>query len=123
VKDGAIVTPEGRNILRGVSRAYVIEELAQELGIEIVEKNIEPYDVYTADEAFMTGTPFCMLPVTQLNGTPIGNGEVGEIFGRVIDRWSKNLGVDIAGQIQQWEQTHPRQEADDAPTPYSFKSK
>ena len=32
-----------------------------------IEKNIEPYHIYTADEAFMTGTPFCILPVTSLN--------------------------------------------------------
>src|SRR3989338_3437796 len=45
VKDGTVITPEGRNILRGVSRAYVIEELCPQLGIPVVEKNIEAYDV------------------------------------------------------------------------------
>ena len=66
VKNGKVITPEGRNILRGISRAYVIEELCPQLGIPVVETNIDAYDVQTADEAFMTGTPFCMLPVTGL---------------------------------------------------------
>ena len=36
----------------------------------VVERNIDAYDVYTADEAFMTGTPFCMLPVTSPTELP-----------------------------------------------------
>ena len=56
VKDNEIISPEGRNILRGVSREYVMKELGPQLGMKVIEKNIEPYDVYQADEAFMTGT-------------------------------------------------------------------
>ena len=67
IKNKTIISPEGRNILRGISRDYVMNVIGPELGFDVVEKNIEPYDVYTADEAFMTGTPFCMLPVTSLN--------------------------------------------------------
>src|SRR5258708_5488430 len=51
VKDGTVISPQGRNILRGISRDYVMNVLAPRLGIPVVEKNIEPYDVYTADEA------------------------------------------------------------------------
>ena len=58
IKDNKVITPEGRNILRGISRDYVMNELCSELGLEVVEKNIEVFDVYGADEAFMTGTPF-----------------------------------------------------------------
>ena len=67
VKDGAVISPEGRNMLRGISRSYVMNELCEKLKIKSIEKNIEPFDVYDADEAFITGTPFCMLPVTSLN--------------------------------------------------------
>ena len=45
--------------------------------LEVVE-NIELYDVYDADEAFMTGTPFCMLPVTFINGLSIGDIKVDQ---------------------------------------------
>ena len=95
VKDGTVITPEGRNILRGISRDYVIDVLCPQLGIPVVEKNIEAYDVYTADEAFMTGTPFCMLPVTSLNSISIGSGLVEIIFNQLISQWSSNVGIDI----------------------------
>lgn len=122
VKDGTVITPEGRNILRGVSRAYIMEELCPQLGITVVEKNIEAYDVYTADEAFMTGTPFCMLPVTALNGNLIGSGKVGETFNKIIKRWGDNTGVGIVEQIQKWS-TASNNSGSSAPTPYRFKSK
>ena len=83
VKNNQIITPEGRNILRGVSRDYIFE-IAQELKIDCVEKNIEPYDVYDADEAFMTGTPFCLLPTVTLNGIKIGNGKMGSITKKLL---------------------------------------
>ncbi len=123
IKDGVVITPEGRNILRGISREYIIRELCPQLGMPVVEKNIDAYDVYTADEAFMSGTPFCMLPVTSLNGNAIGSGTVGEGFCRLLGQWSANTGVDIAGQIKQWDSERPDPASADAPTPYRFKSK
>jgi branched-chain amino acid aminotransferase len=123
VKNDQVITPEGRNILRGISRAYIMEELCPQLGLTLVEKNIEPYDVYTADEAFMTGTPFCMLPVTALNGNAIGSGEVGAIFAKLINRWSANTGVDIPAQIKAWDAARGDSSASNAPTPYRFKTK
>jgi branched-chain amino acid aminotransferase len=123
IKNGVVITPEGRNILRGISRDYVMQELCTQLGISVVEKNIEPYDVYTADEAFMTGTPFCMLPVTALNGNPIGDGKVGSVFSRILNQWSQNAKVDIKRQIQKWDAERGDTAGASAPTPYRFKSK
>jgi len=123
IKNGVVITPEGRNILRGISRDYILDELCPQLGIPVAEKNFDPYDVYTADEAFMTGTPFCMLPVTALNGNPIGNGKVGEVFQKLIRQWSENTNVDIVKQIQGWDAINKIQGTADAPTPYRFKSK
>ena len=120
VKDGNIISPEGRNILRGISREYVMKELCVQLGLPVIEKNIEPYDVYTANEAFMTGTPFCMLPVTSLNGNPIGNGKVGHIFLEVLKKWSKNTGVDIKKQIQLWDVQEENLDQKNSTTPYRF---
>ena len=116
-----VITPEGRDILRGVSREYVMKELCPELGLTVHERNIDPYDVYTADEAFMTGTPFCMLPVTSLNGLPIGNGVVGPLYTEILQQWSKNTATDIKEQIQIWNKTDG--EVTEGPTPYRFKSK
>lgn len=103
IKDGVIISPLGKDILRGISRKYVLDNLAIELGYDVEEKNIDPYDVYTADEAFMTGTPFCMLPVTSLNFKKISNGKVGPIFKKLINKWSKNVNLDIVKQIQSWD--------------------
>lgn len=119
VKDKVIYTPEGRNILRGISRQYIIDEIGPSLGYKVVEKNIEPYDVYTADEAFMTGTPFCLLPVTSLNSVSIGDGKVGPIFNELLNKWGKNVGIDIAKQIQSW----AKNQSTSSPTPYQFKTK
>jgi branched-chain amino acid aminotransferase len=119
IKDNIIYTPEGRNILRGISRKYVIEEIAPALGIKVIEKNIEAYDVYTADEAFLTGTPFCMLPVTSLNGVAIGSGKVGPLFAKLLAQWSSNVGIDIQKQIKSW----ASEDMSNGPTPYQFRSK
>ena len=118
VRGGRLITPEGRNILRGVSRAYVIEELAPALGFEAVEQDIELYDVLTAQEAFMTGTPFCLLPVCRLNSQPIGDGRVGPVTRKLLDKWSANVDLDIARQIQGWDEEGGSLEG--GTTPYRF---
>lgn len=119
VKGGTIMTPEGRNILRGISRDYVFE-ISKQLGLACVERDMDLYDVYTADEAFMTGTPFSILPVTSLNGVPIGDGRPGPITGTLLRRWSKNVGVNIEQQIKNYSRECARLTSN-APTPYQFK--
>ncbi len=116
VKNDMIITPEGRNILRGISRAYIFE-LADQLKLRYEEKNIEPYDVYTADEAFMTGTPFCLLSVTTLNSIKVGDGKMGRITKLLLDAWSKNVGVNIIEQIKTF---NKEIEGSEGPTPYRF---
>lgn len=101
VKNGRVITPEGRNILRGISREYVFQ-LCKELQIDCIEKNINQYDVVVADEAFTTATPFCLLPATKFNDQPIGDGKVGEITRKILDKWSLNVGIDIGQQIKSW---------------------
>ena len=120
IKDKKVISPEGRNMLRGISRSYVMQELCKKLGLEVIEKNIEPYDVYDADEAFITGTPFCMLPVTSLNHINIGNGKVGEIFSSILDLWSKEKKIDVKKQIQNWDKQNEKDSKSSAATPYKF---
>jgi branched-chain amino acid aminotransferase len=116
VKNSVIITPEGRNILRGISRAYIFE-LAEQLKLKCIENNIEPYDVYTADEAFMTGTPFCMLPVKSLNNVMIGNEKMGKVTKMLLNRWGENIGVDIVKQIKAF---NKEIEGIKGSTPYRF---
>jgi branched-chain amino acid aminotransferase len=120
IKDGVVISPEGRNMLRGISRSYVMNEICKKMKIKAIEKNIEPYDVYNADEAFITGTPFCMLPVVTLNGNKIGNGSVGYLFNKMLKFWSKELKVDIKKQIQTWDKEIDYFKPKNTTTPYKF---
>ena len=120
IKNNILYTPEGRNILKGISREYVIEELCSQLNLECYEKNFEVYDIHSADEAFMTGTPFCMLPVTSINGTNIGDGKVGKIFNKILMKWSENVNLDISNQIKNWNKLDVNDELSSTVTPYQF---
>ena len=97
-KDGAVLSPTTRNILPGVSRQVVIEMCA-DLGIPFIERDLQVHDAVNADEAFLSTTPYCLAPVTKLNGIPIGKGVPGPMFKRLIDRWSLLAGLDIVAQI------------------------
>ena len=119
VKNDKVITPEGRNCLVGISRNYIFE-ICEQLGISCIEKNIEPYDIYTADEAFMTGTPFCALPVFKFNNLKIGNGKFGKITKKIIDKWGKNVGVNIIQQIKSYEKECKDVNNSNLPTPYNF---
>ena len=99
VRDGTIISPTTRNILPGISRQTVIE-LAGELGIPFVERDIQVYDVCNADEAFESTTPICLLPVTRINLMPIGDGKPGPVCARLLAAWSENVGLDIVEQIR-----------------------
>lgn len=97
-KDGRLLTPGERHILAGVSRATAIE-LARELKIEVVERDIDLYDAYTADEMFLTSTSLCLCGVASVNGAPIGGGKIpGPITKRLLDAYSELVACDIAGQ-------------------------
>lgn len=118
VKDNVLLTPEPRNILRGISRDYVFE-LCNELGLKYKECNLDVYDVVNADEAFMTGTPFCILPVTSLDSQKIGAGTPGTVFMKLINKWGDNVNVDIIKQIKGWNSCDDK--TDISVSPYSFK--
>ena len=99
VKDGILLSPEPRNILRGVTRQTVIE-IATRIGVEFVERNLEPYDAMTSDEAFFTTTSIFMMPATQFNGRPIGSGKVGPIYHQLANAFIESIGVDFIEQAR-----------------------
>ena len=118
VKKNILYTPEPRNILVGISRNYIIE-LARELSIKCIETNLTESDVYEADEAFMTATPFCMLPVTKINGRNIGSGKRGKITNELLSLWSEKVGVDIEKQIKEFNYISGNN-VSNGTTPYQF---
>lgn len=97
VTDGVIRTAGDRSVLQGVSRAMAFE-LAKGLGIPIVEEELQPYDLYTAAEAFFTSTSPCVLPVTRVDRRPIGKGVPGPVVHRLLAAWSDAVGVDFVEQ-------------------------
>lgn len=99
VTDGKVQTPIADNCLAGLSRQTVLE-LANSLGLPAEEKRMLPYDVYNADEAFFTSTPYCMMPATKFNGLDIGDGKVGSITQQLLTAWSERVGLDIVAQAQ-----------------------
>jgi len=98
VRDGVVITPKEQYVLAGISRETVIE-LAQGLNIEVQEADIDLYDVYTADEAFVTSTSFCLCSVSSVNGSTIGDGSVpGPVTDRIQTAYSDLVGIDIVKQ-------------------------
>ena len=84
VINGKLVTPASyNNILLGITRNTVIELAKNELGIETVERPIDPSELYTAEECFLTGTAAHITPVAEIDHRKIGDGEIGEITGKL----------------------------------------
>ena len=84
VKNGIIATPKiSDGALDGITRA-VIFDLCERLDIEIVEDTLTRYDVYTADECFLTGTAAEVIPVVHIDDRPIGDGKPGETFRKLL---------------------------------------
>ena len=99
VTGGEIRTPGNAGTLGGLSQ-QTVAELAEKIGVRCVSTALQPYDVTTANEAFTTSTPYCLLPVTRYNGQPIGNGKPGPIFAKIVAAWNELVGLDIIDQMR-----------------------
>jgi branched-chain amino acid aminotransferase len=87
LKRGEIFTPPiSAGALRGVTRGVVFE-LAAEFGLRISEPELTRYDIYTADECFLTGTAAEIIPVVKLDARLIGDGVPGPVTARFIARF------------------------------------
>jgi len=86
--DDIVVTP-GRNVLQGIIRMKVLELARKQFLTE--ERDITLEEIRTAKEAFVTSTTKNILPVMQLDGHPIGNGQPG----RVTERLAGELKAEI----------------------------
>ena len=83
--------------IRDRSRSTVFD-IADQLGIPCVEEDLQPYDLYTADEAFFASTSYCVLPMTQVDQRNIGDGKPGPVTKQILAAWSEMVGVDIVDQ-------------------------
>ncbi|HEY2826724.1 MAG TPA: aminotransferase class IV [Pirellulales bacterium] len=96
-----LISPPILQVLPGISM-QVVTELAGRLNIRFINRDLTPEEFAGADEAFLTSTPNCLLPVTRFNGRPIGNGQPGKIFGQLLAAWNEMVGFDIAVQARRF---------------------
>jgi len=90
VINGKLVTPASyNNILMGITRDTVIKLAKNELGIETIERSIDRGELYTAKECFLTGTAANITPVAEIDRRKLGNGEIGEITGKLQKIYSE----------------------------------
>jgi branched-chain amino acid aminotransferase len=86
-KRGVVTTPPAwTGVLRGVTRDIVLG-LAADAGLTVREEPINRFDVYTADEAFLTGTAAEIAPIRSLDGRQIGAGPIGPVTRTLMDRF------------------------------------
>jgi len=89
VRDGKLLTPPlSSGALDGITRALIIR-LAKKLGIEVLERNITPNELFTADEAFFTGTAAEVAPIREVNKRVIGAGKPGPVTKRIMQEFEK----------------------------------
>ena len=87
LRNGRLITPPiSAGALCGITREVVFE-IAAEMGIPVTEPEVTRYDIFTADECFLTGTAAEIIPVVKLDGRPIGTGHPGEVTARLIKRF------------------------------------
>lgn len=91
VHKGEIVTPAAsQGALKGITRETVID-IAKELNVPIRESNMTRYDVWCADECFLTGSGAEVIPVVKLDGRVIGSGKPGEITRKVLASFRRRV--------------------------------
>jgi branched-chain amino acid aminotransferase len=84
VRNGALITPpESDNILEGITRATLIHLATEEMGLDVVQRQIDRSELYVADEVFLCGTGAQVSPVIEIDRRRIGDGEPGPLTSRI----------------------------------------
>lgn len=87
VRRGKVYTPSLTSALEGITRDTIVELLQQDMGLEVIEKQITRDEVYTADEAFFTGTAAEVTPIRELDDRSIGDGTRGQMTAEIQRRY------------------------------------
>jgi branched-chain amino acid aminotransferase len=91
VRDGEVLTPHERYVLAGLSRQTVME-IAGDLRLPLRQADIDLYDAYVAEEAFITSTSWCLVPVKSINGKTMAAGVWGPITRALSEGYKQRLG-------------------------------
>ena len=86
VRNGVLYTPTCRVALSGITRSSILQ-LAMPLGLKVCESDITVDELANAEELFLTGTAYGIVPVTSLDGQPVTDGKVGAITRRLHDAY------------------------------------
>lgn len=87
VKEGHLLTPPlSAGALYGITRRTVMD-IAAEAGLKVGEPNLTRYDLFNADECFLTGTAAEMVPVVKIDGRVIGTGKPGPITQQLLEKY------------------------------------
>ncbi len=97
VKDGVIKSPTSQTRLQGDS-LRMVKELSDQLSIPLVEEDLQPYDLYTADEVFFTNSAYCIMPVSKIDGRKIDGQIPGPITSQLQAAWGEVIGLDFVDQ-------------------------
>ena len=86
VRGGKLITPTpADNVLEGITAKSVIELATNELGVELVQREIDRTELYIADEVFMTGTAAHLTPVVEVDRRSVGTGRPGPITSKLSE--------------------------------------
>jgi branched-chain amino acid aminotransferase len=97
VKDGKIITPpSSTGALAGITAKFTIN-LAKRLGYEVAETNLTPFQLFTADEAFFTGTAAEVVPIREVNKRQIGSASPGPITKKLMAAFQKAIVDPVEG--------------------------
>lgn len=88
IKNGTVVTPPTANSLKGITRQAVID-IARDEGYDVVEAPLTLFDIYNADELFITGTAAEVAPCVVVDGRQIGDGTPGRVTKHLIEGFRK----------------------------------
>ncbi len=92
VRKGEVWTSTGDYCMNGITRRKVIQ-ICRDLGVPVFEKNYSLVDTYGADEAFLTGSFGAQTPVSEIDGRPIGDGQLGPVTARIREAYQKLVGA------------------------------
>jgi branched-chain amino acid aminotransferase len=91
VKNGEVLTPPtSTGALAGIT-SDIVSQLCEKLKIKLTTTNLTPFMMFTADEAFFTGTAMEMVPIREANKRQIGNGEPGPITKKLMAEFQKEI--------------------------------
>jgi len=90
VREGELYTPEVQDALEGITRETVID-LAWRMKLKVHETRLTLYDVYNADEIFITGSGAGIVPVTEVDKRMVSQGKVGPVTKRLIDAYDEEV--------------------------------